>query len=82
MNASQVEVLFWEVMSECFDRPVGPEHLRVEDLEEWDSMRHIGLILELEEAFDIEVDPERIGELYTGTDVILDYLLGVTGASR
>ena len=37
MNASQVEARFWQIMSDCLDRPLGPEHLRVEDLEEWDE---------------------------------------------
>ena len=82
MNASQIEARFWQIMSTCLDRPIGPEHVQVEDLEEWDSMRHIGLILELEEAFDIEVEPEQIGALYTRTDVILDYLLSVTETPR
>jgi acyl carrier protein len=31
--------------------------------EQWDSLRHLALASELEEAFDLELEPEEIAEM-------------------
>jgi len=31
--------------------------------EQWDSLRHLNLVAELEEAFDIELEPEEIAQM-------------------
>lgn len=31
--------------------------------EKWDSLHHLNLIVELEDAFDLEFDPEEIAEM-------------------
>jgi acyl carrier protein len=38
----------------------------------WDSLRHIELILDMSENFNIEIPPDRIGEL-TQVTSILDF---------
>jgi len=43
------------------------------DLEQWDSIRHLHLIFALEERFDVEFDDQEIGEL-TSLQMILDSL--------
>ena len=45
------------------------------DLEQWDSIRHLHLIFALEERFDVEFDEQEIGEL-TSLRMILDSLNG------
>lgn len=80
MNASEIERRMWTVLSDCLGRDVGPGHIRVDDVEEWNSMTHIGIIMELEETFGIEIEPERIGALYSGSDAILRFLVGRVGA--
>lgn len=36
-----------------------------ETCNEWDSMAQLNLVLELEDAFDISLEPEEIGEMTT-----------------
>lgn len=31
--------------------------------DQWDSLRHLNLIVEIEDEFDIEFEPEEIGEM-------------------
>ena len=69
----------WAVLSDCLGRAVGPGHIRVDDVEEWNSMTHIGIVMELEETFEIEIEPELIGALYSGSDAILRFLVGRLG---
>ena len=53
------------VMSVIFDVPVEliTETSSVDDIENWDSLRHLNLILGLEEEFDITVPDEEVGNL-------------------
>lgn len=34
-----------------------------QNCEKWDSLHHLNLIVELEEAFDLEFEPEEIAEM-------------------
>ena len=52
----------------------GPENVSQESLEEWDSLRHVELVFELEENFDVSVSPDDIAALYSDSDTILAYL--------
>ena len=45
-----------------------------ESLEEWDSLRHVELVFELEENFDVSVSPDDIAALYSDSDTIIAYL--------
>lgn len=69
-----VEKAFWRILGRVLGRPVTPGSYRRDELPEWDSLRHIELIFELEEAMGLQVDPEAIAELYSSTDALLDYL--------
>ncbi|MFM9843246.1 MAG: acyl carrier protein [Dongiaceae bacterium] len=80
MDTSEIEQKMWAVLSDGLGRAVGPAHIRVDDVEEWNSMSHIGIVMELEEAFGIEIDPELIGALYSSSDAILRFLIGRVGA--
>lgn len=37
--------------------------------ENWDSMRHLNLVVELESAFDVEFEPEEIAEMKCFEDI-------------
>lgn len=39
------------------------ENFSQKEVEAWDSLRHLNLIVELEEAFNISYEPEEIGEM-------------------
>ncbi|MCB1693487.1 MAG: acyl carrier protein [Pseudomonadales bacterium] len=66
--------VFWKLFSRVLKRPVDPGSYTRDELPEWDSLRHVELIFELEEAFGVNIDAEDIVELYSSPQAILDYL--------
>lgn len=46
--------------------------------EQWDSLHHLNLIVELEDEFDVEFEPEEIAEMkdFTAVRAILESKLG------
>ena len=65
---------FWRVLSRALGRPIAPGHYSVADLPEWDSLRHVELVFELEETFAVSVPPQAIADLFSDTDTILAFL--------
>lgn len=61
-----------EIMAEVFE--LSPDKLlgsfKQEDIDEWDSLRHLNLIVELETAFDVSYEPEEIGEMHSFDAVV------------
>ena len=48
--------------------------IRVDEVEEWDSLSHIKLVMELESEFGIEIEPDSIAKLYSNFDVIVSFV--------
>ncbi|UCG15673.1 MAG: acyl carrier protein [Phycisphaerales bacterium] len=65
------------VFRKVFRRRLDGDVLTVDDIEEWDSLSHIALVMELESQFDMEIDPDSIAPLYSNSAVILDFLRGL-----
>ena len=65
---------FWRVFCRVVGEKLTPANYRASELGQWDSLRHIELIFELEEQFEVDIAPESIVELYSDTDTILAYL--------
>ena len=55
-----------------------------ESVESWDSVKHLNLVLALEERFAVEFAPEEIEKMKTlgATAAMLDSKLAASGASR
>lgn len=68
MNPMEEKVL--EIMREVF----GVEGVTIDasqkNCEQWDSLRHLALASELEDAFDLELEPEEIAEMTDFSRVI------------
>ncbi len=68
MNSMEEKVL--EIMREVF----GVEEVTIDasqkNCEQWDSLRHLALASELEDAFDLELEPEEIAEMTDFSRVI------------
>jgi acyl carrier protein len=64
-----------EIMSEVFELPVNefPTEIKQENIENWDSLRHLNLIVELEETFDKSFEPEEISEM-TSIEKIIAFI--------
>jgi len=61
-----------EIMASVFEVPVDslPDSFEQSDIESWDSLHHLNLIVELESAFDISYEPEEIGEMNSFEKVV------------
>lgn len=46
------------------------DEMKQKDVSFWDSLRHLNLIVELEEQFEISFEPEEIAEMITFKKVI------------
>ena len=46
----------------------------VTDVEEWDSLTHIKLVMELESEFGISIGPDDIPPLYSSFQTVKDYV--------
>lgn len=62
------------IFSEVFARPfLGTDHT-VDTVEEWDSLSHIKLVINLERAFQTRIDPTSIARLYSSFADILQFI--------
>jgi len=50
------------------------DSINVENIEEWDSLSHIKLIMELERELMVSIEPEKIPYLYSDYNTIFGYL--------
>lgn len=52
-----------EIMKEVFQTPDITPETSQSNCEKWDSLHHLNLIVELEDAFDLEFEPEEIADM-------------------
>ena len=50
------------------------KNISVDDIEDWDSLNHLNLIISLESEFQIEIPPRDFQLLYSNFDSIVKYL--------
>lgn len=70
MHAGAIDAEFWRLFGRVLGRPLAPGQYRREELAQWDSLRHVELIFELEETFRIEIPPDAIAPLFSDTDTV------------
>lgn len=59
-----------DIMRETFELDNVSADISQKNCERWDSLRHLTLASELEDAFDIELEPEEIAEMTDFSRVI------------
>lgn len=61
-----------KIMAKVFEMNIHDFHesFNQEQLYNWDSLRHLNLIVELEEAFEVSYEPEEIAEMTTVEKII------------
>lgn len=59
-----------EILKETFDLETVDRSCSQKTCAAWDSMGQLNLVAELEEAFDISLEPEEIGEMTSFDDVV------------
>nr|WP_297830170.1 acyl carrier protein [uncultured Rikenella sp.] len=52
-----------EIMKRIFNVDHLPENPSQNNVEQWDSLRHLNLIIELEMEFNVEFEPEQIAQM-------------------
>ena len=60
-------------MASVFELPIGniPDNASQKNLEAWDSLQHLNLAVELEDAFNVEFTPDEISKM-TSLETILN----------
>lgn len=59
-----------EILKSVFELDVVDETCSQKNCEAWDSMGQLNLVAELEDAFDISLEPEEIGEMKCYDDIV------------
>ena len=71
-----------QVMADVFDMPAETilENVSLDNLEGWDSLKHLDLVVALEEEFEITIPVEEVGNLisFKLIVVIIKELLSVS----
>ena len=53
-----------DIFKRTFDLNEVDENISRENCEKWDSLNHLNLVVEIETAFKINLEPEEIGDLH------------------
>lgn len=59
-----------EVLKETFELDTVDNTCSQTTCEVWDSMGHLNLVAELEDAFDVSIEPEEIGTMKSYDDIV------------
>ena len=59
-----------EILKNLFELDSVDETCSQETCEKWDSMGQLNLVVELEDAFDVTLEPEEIGEMRSYNDIL------------
>lgn len=59
-----------EILKETFELEHVDKTCSQQTCPEWDSMGQLNLVAELEDAFDISLEPEEIGEMKCFEDIV------------
>jgi len=57
-----------KIVEELFEMPIAKE-LAISDCENWDSLRHLNLVVALEAAFEVSFEPEEIIQMKSIADI-------------
>lgn len=59
-----------EILKNVFDLDSVDASCSQETCEKWDSMGQLNLVVELEDAFDVSLEPEQIAEMKSVQDIV------------
>ena len=60
-----------EILKKALELETVDESITQDTCENWDSMRHLSLVIELESEFDIELEPEEIASIKSFDNILL-----------
>lgn len=59
-----------EVLKETFELDTVDKNISQQNCEAWDSMGQLNLVADLEDAFDVSLEPEEIGDMKCFDDIV------------
>ncbi len=68
MNSSEVKEILAKVLE--IDIATIFDNATQKDIAKWDSLQHLNLIVEIEDKYDISIDPEDISEMLSIDKII------------
>jgi len=68
MNSSEVKEILAKVLE--IDITTIFDNATQKDIAKWDSLQHLNLIVEIEDKYDISIDPEDISEMLSIDKII------------
>ena len=60
---------FLEVIRKVLGRDDITEETQIKDVEEWDSLKHLQIIMEIEDRFKVRIPLEKVGEISSVKDL-------------
>ena len=60
-----------KVFETVFDQKLLSSETCASELEIWDSLNHIKLVIAIENEFDVEISPEEVADLFSNFDKVL-----------
>lgn len=68
MNKTEIK----EILARVFDIEISTisDNATQKDIIKWDSLQHLNLIVEIEDIYDISIDPEDISEMISLEKII------------
>ena len=67
-----------EILKNLFELDTVDETCSQQTCSAWDSMGQLNLVAELEEVFDVSIEPEEIGEMQSYNDIVRILLTKIT----
>ena len=68
MNSTEVKEILAKVLE--IDIATISDNTTQKDIGKWDSLQHLNLIVEIEDKYDISIDPEDISEMLSIDKII------------
>ena len=59
-----------DVLKETFELDTVDKQISQQNCEAWDSMGQLNLVADLEDAFDVSLEPEEIGDMKCFDDIV------------
>ena len=59
-----------DVLKETFELDTVDRQISQQNCEAWDSMGQLNLVADLEDAFDVSLEPEEIGDMKCFDDIV------------
>ena len=65
-----MEEIVIKIMKDVLEMDEVSMNTSQENCENWNSLRHLNLVSELEDEFDVEFEPEEIAEMHSVNNII------------